>query len=207
MGILALPRVFTSVSSSQHPTDPSSSNSFFPFYSCGPRGRFFTDLQDRSPTMSHPSQTCCPSMLPWVCPLGTETMVSTLAPVPTEFYLADGAYRARPWWIPASKPWPLSGQVGRSPGPAEGQLCPVIRGTCRRRQGRGRAAVLYASRPFHIGWLWGRKNSRCRIRDVGSRPASLRRMIRSQDLFLQCEMLCGAGLPMFGESAWGKENG
>lgn len=71
--------------------------------------------------------------------------------------------------------------------------------------GQRRAAVLCASQPFHIGWLWGRKNSRCRIRDVGSRPASLRRMIRSQDLFLQCEMLCGAGLPMFGESAWGKK--
>ena len=67
-GSWLFPQVFTSVSSPQHPTDPSSSNSFFPFYSCGPRGRFFTDLQD-SLLMPHPNQTCCPLMLPWVCPL------------------------------------------------------------------------------------------------------------------------------------------
>lgn len=137
-------------------------------------------------------------------PPQAEAMVSTLAPVPTEFCLTDETYRARPWWIPASKPMATLWAGGEESRSCRGDSWAL---SSRGPAGRGRAEA--GSRPvyklaFSHRMALGEKTEDVEL-GVGPRPASLRRMIRSQDLFLQCEMLCGAGLSMFGESAWGKK--
>lgn len=91
-------------------------------------------------------------------------------------------------------PQPLSGQdgsqAGRSPNSAEPTWALSSGGTCRDMQGR-QAAVLSTAGPFQTGRVYGEKEHPSRIRDLGSSPISLGRLVRRLDLVLQCEMLCG----------------